>query len=334
MKIEKLPSGSYRVRKMYKGKIYTVIFEGKPTQKQAMLEMAKKLESAQGNHQSMTFKVAAEKYIESKRNVLSPSTIRGYNGIIKQISDSFLDGSIYDITALDVQKEINRYSKDHSPKSTYNLHGFISAILGMFCPNIKLNTTLPQKLKNEPYIPSDDDVRKIIEHSKGTSFEIPIALACYGMRRSEICALTTDDIDGDVVHINKAMVQDENRNWIIKTTKTTTSTREIIIPTQIAERIREQGYVYDGHPGKISDYLYRTQKKLGIPRFSIHKLRHYFASKMSSLGIPKADIMRMGGWETDHVMKSVYRHSMMEKEEQAKRDAAERLGDVLFSEKP
>lgn len=334
MKIEKLPSGSYRVRKMYKGKIYTVIFEGKPTQKQAMLEMAKKLESAQGNHQSMTFKVAAEKYIESKRNVLSPSTIRGYNGIIKQISDSFLDGSIYDITALDVQKEINRYSKDHSPKSTYNLHGFISAILGMFCPNIKLNTTLPQKLKNEPYIPSDDDVRKIIEHSKGTSFEIPIALACYGMRRSEICALTTDDIDGDVVHINKAMVQDENRNWIIKTTKTTTSTREIIIPTQIAERIREQGYVYDGHPGKISDYLYRTQKKLGIPRFSIHKLRHYFASKMSSLGIPEADIMRMGGWETDHVMKSVYRHSMMEKEEQAKRDAAERLGDVLFSEKP
>lgn len=105
-------------------------------------------------------------------------------------------------------------------------------------------------------------------------------------------------------------------------------------PTQIAERIREQGYVYDGHPGKISDYLYRTQKKLGIEQFSIHKLRHYFASKMSSLGIPEADIMRMGGWETDHVMKSVYRHSMMEKEEQAKRDAAERLGDVLFSEKP
>lgn len=334
MKIEKLPSGSYRVRKMYKGKMYTVIFDGKPTQKQAMLEMAKKLESAQGNHQSMTFKVAAEKYIEAKRNVLSPSTIRGYSGIMKQISEPILEKSIYDVTALDVQKEINRYSKDHSPKSVYNLHGFISAILGMFCPNIKLNTTLPQKLKNEPYIPSDDDVRKILEHAKGTQFEIPLILACYGMRRSEICALAPEDIDEDVVHINKAMVQDENRNWIIKTTKTTTSTREIIIPTQIAERIQEQGYVYDGHPGKISDYLYRTQKKLGIEQFSIHKLRHYFASKMSSLGIPEADIMRMGGWETDHVMKSVYRHSMMEKEEQAKRDAAERLGEVLFSEKP
>jgi hypothetical protein len=43
---------------------------------------------------------------------------------------------------------------------------------------------------------------------------------------------------------------------------------------------------------------------------------------MSALGVPEADILKMGGWETDHVMKSVYRHSMMEK---AKREAAERL---------
>ena len=46
---------------------------------------------------------------------------------------------------------------------------------------------------------------------------------------------------------------------------------------------------------------------------------------MSAMGIPEADILKMGGWETDHVMKSVYRHSMMEKEEKAKRDAADKL---------
>lgn len=190
---------------------------------------------------------------------------------------------------------------------------------------------MPQKLKNEPYIPSDEDVKRILDYSKGTQFEIPLILACYGMRRSEICALTTQDIDGDIVRINKAMVQDENKNWIVKTTKTTASTREIIIPTQIADKVREQGYVYKGHPGKISDYLYRAQKKLGIERFSIHKLRHYFASKMSALNIPEADIMRMGGWETDHMMKSVYRHSMIDKQEQAKREAAEQLGKALFN---
>lgn len=125
MKIEKLPSGSYRVRKMYRGKMYTVIFDGKPTQKEAMLKMAEKLERAQERHQSMAFKTAADKYIEAKRNVLSPSTIRGYDEIIRQISDPFLEKSVYDITAMDVQKEINKFSKGHSPKSVRNLHGFI-----------------------------------------------------------------------------------------------------------------------------------------------------------------------------------------------------------------
>ncbi len=331
MKIEKLLSGSYRVRKMYKGQMYTVIFDGKPTQKEAMQAMAAELDKVQEKRTKLTFKAAAEEYIDSRRSVISPSTVRGYCGIIRQIPESFLEKNVHDITAMDVQKEINRFSTNHSPKSVRNYHGFISAVLGAFCPNLKLTTTLPQKVKNEPYIPSDEDVRKILEYSKGTQHEIPILLACYGMRRSEICALRPEDIDGDVVTINKALVQDENREWIVKSTKTTAGTRSIIIPLELAEKIRDQGYIYNGHPGKISDYLSRTQKKLGIEHFSIHKLRHYFASKMSSMNVPEADILKMGGWESDYVMKSVYRHSMMEKEEDSKREAAEQLRKALFS---
>lgn len=100
---------------------------------------------------------------------------------------------------------------------------------------------------------------------------------------------------------------------------------------ELADKIRLQGYVYKGHPNSITKYLERTEQNLGIPHFSLHKFRHYFASEMSALGVPEADILKMGGWETDHVMKSVYRHSMMDKEERAKRDAAEKLQNVLFS---
>lgn len=159
MKIEKLPSGSYRVRKMYKGQTYTVIFDGKPTQKEAMMAMAKELEKVQEKHTSLTFKAAGEKYIENKRNVLSPSTIRDYVTIMHQIPDAFLNMNIYDITAIDVQGEINRLAKKCSPKTVRNHHGFISAVLGAFYPSLKLTTTLPQKIKNEQYIPSDDDIK-------------------------------------------------------------------------------------------------------------------------------------------------------------------------------
>lgn len=137
MKIEKLPSGSYRIRKMYKGKMYTVTFDRKPTQKEAVKAMAAELDKEQDKHKSMSFEDAALEYIESKRNVLSPSTIRGYRGILNHLSKSFLCENVYDVTSFDVQKEINYFSKDHSPKSVSNHHGFISSVLGMFCPNLR-----------------------------------------------------------------------------------------------------------------------------------------------------------------------------------------------------
>lgn len=331
MKIEKLPSGSYRIRKMYKGKIYTVITEYKPSQKDAIQLMAAELDKIQGKFEKMTFGAAAEEYIASKRNVLSPTTIRSYGTITKMLSTEFSSMNINDITVRDVQIEINRLTKGRSPKTIRNYHGFISSVLGVFCPHLKLNTTLPQKIKNKPYIPTDDDIKKILEYAKDSEYEIAIILACYGMRRSEICALTLDDINGDVITINKALVMDENKQWVIKTTKTTASTREIIVPMKIADQIRKKGYVYKRSPNSITEYLEKAEADLGIPHFSLHKLRHYFASKLSAMNVPEADIIKFGGWETDYVMKGVYRHAMEDRQQKAQRDAANKLGNALFS---
>ena len=239
-----------------------------------------------------------------------PPPSGGYNAAVSSISENFNGQNVPDITALDVQAEINRLAKNRSPKTVRNYHGFISSVLGAICPNLKICTTLPQKVRNEPYIPSDEDVRKILKHAGGTEYEIPLILACYGLRRSEICALTLKDLDGDIIRIDKAKVLGEDGSWTMKTTKATASTREIIIPARIADKIREQGYIYKGHPNSITRYLESAEDALWIPRFPLHKLRHYFASKISALNIPEADIMRMEGWETDYVMKSVYRHAM------------------------
>lgn len=329
MKIEKLPSGSYRVRKMYKGKTYTVIFDYKPTQREAIHALDQEMENEKVRISSMTFKKAAEEYISIKENVLSPTTIREYTGNISRLSSGFTSKNISDITALDVQKEINKLSKDKSPKTVRNYHGFISAVLGTFRPKLILNTTLPQKVKNEPYIPSEKDVKLIINDIEGSMFEVAILLACYGLRRSEICALTLDDLVENTLTINKAKVMDKNKEWVIKTTKTIESTRSVVISPILADKIRKQGFIYKGNPNSISGHLNDVQDRLKIPRFSVHKLRHYFASKMSELGVPEADILKMGGWNTDHVMKTVYRHSLQTKEAQQR--ASDQLSSSLFS---
>lgn len=91
MKIEKLPSGSYRMRKMYKGKTYTVVTEYKPTQKEAIQLMSEELDKVKGRSADKTFRSAAEEYIEMKSNVLSPSTTKEYRSLISQYSEQFMN---------------------------------------------------------------------------------------------------------------------------------------------------------------------------------------------------------------------------------------------------
>lgn len=332
MNIEKLPSGSYRARLMYNGKSYRKTFDHKPTQKEVMQSIAAELdETPAAGKTELPFEAAAKKYCDSKRNVLSPKTVREYTLLYKRLPEWFRILLIDNIDQVAINKLINELSADKSSKTIKNIHGFVSSVLKTYRPSMAINTTLPQRRKTEPYIPSVDEVRLMLQHLKGTEYEIPFILACYGMRRSEICALTLDDIDGTTVHINKALVQDSENKWVIKSTKTAESTRDIIIPQETADKILAQGYVYKGFPNNISRYMAGLEEKLGIKHFSMHKLRHYFASRMSALGIPEADILKMGGWTSDDVMKTIYRHSMIDKDKDAKQSAADKLSQELFS---
>lgn len=331
MKIEKLPSGSYRIRKMYKGKMYTVITEYKPTQKEALQLLSSEMDKIKPRSPKMTFRESSYKYIEVKINVLSPSSVRGYKGIINNLSEEFNELNINDITAMDIQKEINDYSANRSPKTVRNAHGFISAVLGMFRPELNISTTLPQKRGNDSYIPSDDDVKRILLHVKGSKYEIPLILATFGLRRSEICALTLDDLHENILTINKALVQDENGNWVVKSTKTAAGTREIYLPDEVIKLIKERGEIYTGYPNNIIKNLQRVQNELNIPKFSLHKLRHYYASMSHSLGIPDSYIMDSGGWKSDSTLKSVYRHALDGKKEEMQKFAADYLSEQILS---
>lgn len=330
MKIEKLPSGSYRIRKMYKGKTYTVVTDYKPTQKEALQLISAEFDKVPSSSPAhMTFEEAANKYMEVKGNVLSPSSINGYKSVLRNLSGKFKSMNINDITAIDIQKEINDYSVKRSPKTVRNAHGFISTVLGMFRPELNISTTLPQKRKNDEYIPSDDDVKRILQYSKGSKYEIPLLLAAFGLRRSEICALSSDDLNGNILTINKALVVNENKEFVIKSTKTTEGTRQIYLPDYLVELINKNGKIYDGFPGSILRYLSRAQDALGIMHFRLHALRHYYASMSHSLGIPDSYIMQAGGWKSDGTLKRVYRHAMDDKKEEMQEFAAQYITELI-----
>ena len=82
--------------------------------------------------------------------------------------------------------------------------------------------------------------------------------------------------------------------------------------------IRKQGYIYNGMPGTLYKMLQKFQDKAGIPHFSLHKMRHFFASYMHSKGYTDKQIQAVAGWKTDKVLKEVYQHAMDMDEAKAK----------------
>lgn len=329
MKIEKLPSGSYRIRKMYQGNTYTVITEFKPTQKEAMQLMAKELDKVKSENSGLTFALASEKYLQAKSNVLSPATVRGYYTIIKGLSEPFLATRLSNIDQECVQSEINRQAANKQPKTVRNIHGFISAVLSLYRPTLQLKTTLPQTINKKTYIPTSDDVKKVLNLAKGTRYEIPFLLGAYGLRRSEVCALTVDDINGNSISIDKALVLDKDNNWVLKYTKTPDSAREIIVSDYLIDLIKTSGTIYDGYPDKLLANLHSMQKKAGIPQFRFHDLRHFFVTELSQARFSEEDILYLGGYSTPYVMKKIYRHARIDKDIKERTRAGKRIEKIL-----
>lgn len=318
----------WRIRELYQGTRYTISVDHCPTKREAQELINKRIHEGQVSTDATdTFNTAAERYMELKSNILSPSTINGYKTLLRGLSDRFKATKLTNIDGIVVQKEINDYSATHSPKSTRNAHGFISAVLGVYKPNLTLRTSLPQKAKFEPKTPSEEDIKKIIEASAGSRYEVVFRLGCYGMRRGEICAITSDDLTGNMLRINKAKVKDGKQYIIRPMPKTTESNREIYIDDKLAAMIRSaDGDIYPGDPDRINKRLTELQQNLGIEHFRFHDLRAYYASMAHALGIPDAYIMANGGWSSTRIMDRVYKRAFAEKQAEANKSIAAHLG--------
>lgn len=326
MTIEK-HGNKWRIRERYKGTLYMVSVDHKPSTREAQRLIDEKINSnSQSPKTGMTMRSAGNAYISLKSNILSPSSIYGYRAIMKSLSEDFMSIKIDDITPLDVQKEVNDYSSTHSPKTTRNAHGFISAVLRTYKPSVQLNTTLPQKRKYDAITPTESEVKAVLDEVSGTEYEIAFRLGCYGMRRGEICAITAADLNGNLLKINKAKVMDDKSKFLIKPfPKTTSSEREIYIDDALRDMILEKGIAYEKDPHNLYKKLKRIQKKLNLPPFRFHDLRAYYVTMAHSLGIADKYIMANGGWASPNIMNRVYKRAFADKQAEINKQIAAHL---------
>lgn len=253
--------------------------------------------------------VLIDQYIDAKRNILSPTTIKRYELTRRNDFQRLMTVPVRELTSERIQAEVNLMAAGKSPKTVRNDYGLIRATLTLFAPDIHFHVTLPQKKSVEYEVPTTEQVYDLIDHA-GKSLKIAIMLAAFcGLRRGEIVALTADDVHDNVIHVRSAAVYDETNTTVMKSPKTYTSDRYVPAPGFLTALLPKKGKVCRLSLNSITHRFSELRDKLGY-RCRFHDLRHYYASALHAIGIRDQYIMKFGGWKSDSILKSVYRGTL------------------------
>ena len=305
MKPRKLPSGSWNCRIMVGGQSYSFTHADKKTVMRMASDFADDYRRKMDNP---TLLERMREYVAENEERLSPSTVRSYNGMIRMIEERTPRIASKRLSAITEQDVSDIVRPLRTLKTKRNYVNFIHACTGKSAG--KLTGVSSKRVR----VPTELEVKGLLQIFRNTELEVPIMLAAYGgLRRGEICALRMSDIDGDFVHVRRAVVRDPSGEWVTKEPKTASSVRSVLLPHFVIERIQAQGYITHLLPSQVSNRFWKKQRNLGIPPYCFHSLRHFHASYLHYLNIPDAYIQKRGGWANASTLQNIYRHALADK---------------------
>ena len=313
-KARQLPSGAWFCRVRIDGQDISIT---RDTEKEAVAEaMAVKtgIKEAAKKPKKKTLTQAIDDYIDARRNIISPATIRGYKIIQDNRFQGMMKKDISIFAQEQWQRAVNMEAKTVNAKTLTNSWRFISSVITESTGRV-ISVQLPQIVANERPWLTPEQVTTFVKAVKGSKIEIPALLALSSLRCSELLDLKWENIDLEkkVIRISGAAVYDEDGKLIHKReNKNSTSRRTvpIIPPLQeaLATSTRKGEYVVTMTPNWIYKSINKVCEENGLPKVGIHGLRHSFASLAFHLNMPEKVAMQIGGWSNDQTMRKIYTH--------------------------
>lgn len=290
---------------------------------------------------NITLLEAIEKYIDQRKESLSPASIRDYN-IIKRNGFQdimFLKLKDFDEDVLQeaVNRESRRFSKVQtknprpiSAKRLQNEYGLVRTVLKKYRKDIDFEEiSLPKVPPRQPELIQPEIILNII---KGTDIELAVLLAMWlSFTQSEIRGLTkSKSIDGDYITIKEVVVDGVNGATRKSIGKNKYRNRRHKMPAYIKQLVDQvDGDILVPMNGNM---IYRKWTRLldqnNLPHITFHDLRHVNASVMALLRIPDRYAQERGGWKTDKIMKAVYQQTFSDE-----REAVDKKIDEYFENK-
>lgn len=261
----------------------------------------------------LTLSKAIDRYIDARRNVLSPSTLAGYGSVKKNRFKTYMSMPLLEIK--DWQAVINSEALVCSPKTLKNAWGLVSPAVraaGVELPKL----SLPQIVPKEPVFLSPEQIRIFVAAVKGTPVEIAALLGLHSLRRSEIAALDWSNVDlrKRTIKVSGAIVPGENWTLVEKpSNKNASSTRTIpIMIPELYDALSavkdKRGKVVTCYISTVYDWVNDICAANGLPKLGVHGLRHSFASLAYHINMSEQAAMQIGGWSDYATMRKIYTH--------------------------
>ena len=311
---KRLPSGNYRVnlyignnngKRQYKSFTATTPEEAEYLAAEYKFKNKKPIKD-------ITVGEAVDKYINSKTNVLSPTTIQGYKSKKVVLLKDLEDIRISKLSQTTIQLWINQIALNHAPKTVKDTYYFLLTVCKVYgLSDAFYNISLPKAQKKFRDLPEPEEIFKAV---KGTTIEIPVLLAMWcTMSMSEIRGAKKSCIDKNGVLTIKQVIVTVNGEFVEKeNAKNEHRNRKIKLPDYIIRLIDEtveSDYLTTFSGNKIYKIFRRCLDKADIQPISFHDLRHISATVMTRLGIQDKLAMERGGWASTNIMKSVYQET-------------------------
>ena len=242
-------------------------------------------------------------YIDNNRNVLSPSTVRGYLMIRNNRFKNYMS---LPYSEIDYQRMVNDEVPSCSSKTLVNAFALVRSSLkrvGYSVPDVNLPTVITPDLLFLDY----EQIPVYLSAIYGKAGELASILALHSLRMSELIAITVNDVDDKYITVNKAVVRDNNNQYVQKITKTASSTRQIpIMIPRLLELLPESGRLVTNTPTAIEKQIRKACEASSLPYIGCHGLRRSFASLAFHLHWDERSIMKAGGWANMQTVHKVY----------------------------
>ena len=167
----------------------------------------------------LTLDKLMDNYIESRKKVLSPSTIGGYMVIKRNRFKKYMDKkpSQIDNWQKVIDDEVKAGIKSKTIRNSWSLLESSLEYAKLPVPTV----ALPALIKStRPWLDADQ-IKTFVKAMEGNEYEVPALFALHSLRRSEIFGLTWDKIDlkNNLIRVEGSIVSDENSKQVFKETK-------------------------------------------------------------------------------------------------------------------